>query len=276
MQWRRGMHKWPSDLMRCLSYLDARQAVTDYSWAAMRENVPSDMCVRRKLKSACASAQSDQSLRRPHERTLHPWLSKMRQVKILIRLRECAVWSESSLGAPVHRYTFCRCDSITWLMSLFYIQTGPLLVRLTRLSGFPRIFKACLDTSSDAQTKSSEWNLSWRGLLSVWPISPALCNHNKVLLSYRIVNKWIYRITPKYSDILILSVIQTKTDTYANSIEPDETAHNKPFHQHIHYLPFSFSNRNPCLQKWIGTSSRKKKPLQKLRVERVYSLPYLS
>ena len=35
--------------------------------------------------SACA--QSDQSLRCSHEETLQPWLSKMRSVKILIRLR---------------------------------------------------------------------------------------------------------------------------------------------------------------------------------------------
>ena len=32
----------------------------------------------------------------------------MRPVKILIRLRECAGWSESSLGAFVRRYVFCR------------------------------------------------------------------------------------------------------------------------------------------------------------------------
>ena len=31
------------------------------------------------------------NLRCPHEETLHPWLSEMRPVKILIRLRECAV-----------------------------------------------------------------------------------------------------------------------------------------------------------------------------------------
>ena len=36
------------------------------------------------------------------------WLSKMRPVKIPIRLRECAGWSESSLGAFVQRYVFCR------------------------------------------------------------------------------------------------------------------------------------------------------------------------
>ena len=33
------------------------------------------------------------------EITLHPWVFKMRTVKILIRLRECAGWSESSLSA---------------------------------------------------------------------------------------------------------------------------------------------------------------------------------
>ena len=38
-------------------------------------------------------------IRCPHGETLHPWLSKMRPVKILIRLRDCADWSESSLGA---------------------------------------------------------------------------------------------------------------------------------------------------------------------------------
>ena len=44
------------------------------------------------------------------EETLHPWLSKLRPVKILIRLRECAVWSESSLGADIQRYVFWCCD----------------------------------------------------------------------------------------------------------------------------------------------------------------------
>ena len=36
------------------------------------------------------------SLSCPQEETLHQWLSKMQQVKILIRLRESAGWSESS------------------------------------------------------------------------------------------------------------------------------------------------------------------------------------
>ena len=41
------------------------------------------MCAQWRLKSACAFAQSDQSLRCPHDETLHPWLSKMRKGKIL-------------------------------------------------------------------------------------------------------------------------------------------------------------------------------------------------
>ena len=34
------------------------------------------MCAGRRLKSDCAKAQSDLSLRCPHEETLYPWLSK--------------------------------------------------------------------------------------------------------------------------------------------------------------------------------------------------------
>ena len=64
-----------------------------------------------RLKPTCLSAQSDKSLRCPHEETLHPWLSKMRPVRILIRQRECAGWSDSSLGTHVRRYVFLHCGS---------------------------------------------------------------------------------------------------------------------------------------------------------------------
>ena len=37
--------------------------------AATSENVPPDMCAQQRLISACASAQSEQSLRCPHEDT---------------------------------------------------------------------------------------------------------------------------------------------------------------------------------------------------------------
>ena len=88
-------------------------AIYLYSWTTFepRENVPSDMCARRRFKSARGSAQSDQNLRCPHEETLHHWLSKIRPRKILIRLCECTVWSESSLGTHVRRYVFWRFTS---------------------------------------------------------------------------------------------------------------------------------------------------------------------
>ena len=62
--------------------------------AAMGENVPSDV---RPTKT---------------NQPVHHWLSKMFAVKILIRLRECAGWSESSLGAHVRRYVVWHCGSI--------------------------------------------------------------------------------------------------------------------------------------------------------------------
>ena len=79
--------------------------------------VPSNMWAKQRLKSECAFAQSDQSLRCLHEETLHPCPSKMRSVKILIRLCECAGWSESSLGAQVRRYVF----RAMWLQKMILI-----------------------------------------------------------------------------------------------------------------------------------------------------------
>ena len=85
------------------------------TYASTWENVPSDMCAQRWPNSACASAQSDQRVRCPLEETLHPWLSELRPVKILIRLRSCAVWSESSLGAHVRRYSLTFRRKYHWL-----------------------------------------------------------------------------------------------------------------------------------------------------------------
>ena len=62
--------------------------------------------------SVCASTQSDQCLRCPHEETLHAWLSKIHQEKIPIRLCGYADWSESSQGAHVPKVRF-----LTWRFS---------------------------------------------------------------------------------------------------------------------------------------------------------------
>ena len=62
------------------------------------------------------------------------------------------------------------------------------------------------------------------------------------------------------------------TDTFANSADPDETAHNEPSHQDLHCLPFCYRvlTETPvcnsgCIQIW-----RWKSPLQELRGERVF------
>ena len=89
-----------------------------YIWVLKWENVPSDMCSKRWLKSTCACAKSDKSLHCPRAEPLHHWLSKMRPRKILVSLRTCAGWSESSLGAHVRRYVYWRCG-LPWEYQLF-------------------------------------------------------------------------------------------------------------------------------------------------------------
>ena len=78
------------------------------------------MCSQQGHKWACASAQSYQNLPCPHEETLRPWLSKMCPVRILISLRKCAGWSESSLGAIVRRYAFWLMDGVKKIASDSY------------------------------------------------------------------------------------------------------------------------------------------------------------
>ena len=69
-----------------------------------------------RLWSACASAQSDQSLHCSYKETLHPRLPEMQPVKSLIRVRGCAGWSESSLVAHVRRYiSYIRAHNLLFL-----------------------------------------------------------------------------------------------------------------------------------------------------------------
>ena len=86
-------------------YLNRRVFGMDRIRAVTREHVPSDMCTQGRLKTASLSAQSDQPSLSTW-RNLHPWLSKVRQVKILIILRECASCSESSLGSQCSKVRF--------------------------------------------------------------------------------------------------------------------------------------------------------------------------
>ena len=69
------------------------------------------VCAQRRLRPAWASAQSDQSLRCPHEETLGPSLPIERTAKTLIRLGGCPGWSESSQGAHASLLVLSRCGS---------------------------------------------------------------------------------------------------------------------------------------------------------------------
>ena len=67
------------------------------------------VCAQRRLRSAWASAQADQSLRCPHEEHSGPQLPIKRTTKTLIRLGRCPGWSESSLGSQLFCW-FCHHD----------------------------------------------------------------------------------------------------------------------------------------------------------------------
>ena len=68
-------------------------------WDASWQNQHTDMCAQRRLRSAWASAQSDQSLRFALNGQLKTQAFFMRTAKTLIRLGGCTSWAESSMGA---------------------------------------------------------------------------------------------------------------------------------------------------------------------------------
>ena len=69
------------------------------NWAASWQNQQNGMCAQRRLRSAWASAQSDQSLRCAFSWLLRTQSFLVRTAKTQIRLGGCPGWSESSLGA---------------------------------------------------------------------------------------------------------------------------------------------------------------------------------
>ena len=71
------------------------------NWSTAWQNQQNDLCAQRRLRSAWAFAQSDQSQRCPPEAKLGPKLPIEHTAKTLIRLGGCPGWSESSLGTKV-------------------------------------------------------------------------------------------------------------------------------------------------------------------------------
>ena len=88
-------HKLPFSIVK--RYTDTESD----NWAASWQNQQNGMCAQRRLRSACASAQSDQSLRCPQEESLGPWLPNECPVWVfaVCSMGRCPGWSESSLGA---------------------------------------------------------------------------------------------------------------------------------------------------------------------------------
>ena len=85
-------------------------------WAATWQNQQNEVCIRRRIRPAWASAQSDQSLHCALNRLLRAQCVFMQRVKTLIWLGGCPGWSESSLGTQVI-LLFCH---VAAQMSLFW------------------------------------------------------------------------------------------------------------------------------------------------------------
>ena len=135
--------------------------IFDISWykKSRRTTRPTKwLCAQQRLRSASASAQSDQSLRYPHEEALGPWLSIERTAKTRIRLGGCPGWCESSLGAQsfcwscrdvAHITVTCndykvavQCDRFRKVLTLVYnISTSDsLVIVLTIIIPFQNYF----------------------------------------------------------------------------------------------------------------------------------------
>ena len=97
------------------------------------------LCAQRRLRSAWASAQSDQSLRCMLNGKLRTQAFFMRTAKTLIRLGGCPGWSESSLGA----HSFCWfCHEAALITTLFLLQCQVFLLQFPFLSSYdPSLYK---------------------------------------------------------------------------------------------------------------------------------------
>ena len=85
-------------------------------WAATWQNQQNGMCAQQRLSSAWTTAQSDQSLRWPHQESLCPNLPIEPTAKTLIRLGRCPGWSESMLGTQSFCWFCCAAaHSSDWL-----------------------------------------------------------------------------------------------------------------------------------------------------------------
>ena len=189
----------------------------------MWENVPFHMCAQRRLKSACASAQSDQPSLSAW-RTLHPLLSKMHPVKIMIRgINAPADRSETSLGAHIRRYVFWRCCL-------------NILIQQIRVS----FIGAHHDKMSFRRVRTAEAQVSLR----IWSGPSLSANRNNGFCRiHRWIEKFLIRIgwLVKWASLL-------KHDTrslfqHAASIQPDVPVNLRPNLMATFFYPALFNNQ---------------------------------
>ena len=114
-------NQWPLDSQSdSLSTLGDSAAM--YTWAASWQNQQNCRCVQRRLRSAWASAQSDQSLRCPHEETWDTQLPIERTAKTLIRLGDSQAdlslrWAQMLVGFVMMWPSYSESTSISSLVA---------------------------------------------------------------------------------------------------------------------------------------------------------------
>ena len=91
---------------------------------------------------------------------LHPWQSKMRTVNILTRLRECAGWFESSLGAHIQRYVFWHCGSFDFLFFIEHCMNLTFIDVMSTSLGFMWLCTPIPYTGTPAALNSSTCSLT--------------------------------------------------------------------------------------------------------------------
>ena len=120
--WRHFRNKWRTRT-DITSRVTAHRTHGGNQWAATWQNQQNDLCTQRRLRSAWASTQSDQSLHCPHEETLGPKLTTERSTaNTLIRLGGCPGWSEPLLGA----HLFCWFCHVAAHILIFLYPKGTL------------------------------------------------------------------------------------------------------------------------------------------------------
>ena len=102
-------------------------------WAWAQHCLQDRKCAQRRLNSACASAQADQSLRCPPESALDPWLPTACPAKTMARLlRRCA----RSIWVFACRTCSFVGDNVSWFISDMNVSGNILKIyNVTRFAG---------------------------------------------------------------------------------------------------------------------------------------------